>query len=148
MTGTDDPFNLQRFVEAQDSVYERVLAELKAGRKSSHWMWFVFPQIEGLGSSAMAQRYAISGRAEAEAYSAHPILGVRLRDCTQLVLNIEGRTATEVLGSPDDLKFRSCMTLFVHCAPDSALYHAALDKYYGGESDPVTEERLGANNLQ
>jgi uncharacterized protein (DUF1810 family) len=140
----DDPFNLQRFVEAQDRVYAQVLRELGAGRKTSHWMWFVFPQIEGLGTSAMAQRFAISGRDEAEAYLAHLVLGPRLRKCTQLVLDVEGRTANQVFGSPDDLKFRSCMTLFALCAPDTLLFQAALDKYYDGERDSLTEARLGA----
>ena len=109
----DDPFDLQRFVDAQASVYERVRAELRNGRKQSHWMWFIFPQIAGLGHSAMAQRYAISSLREAEAYLKHPVLGPRLRECTRLMLRIEGKSAHDILGSPDDLKFHSSLTLFV-----------------------------------
>ena len=138
----NDPFNLQRFVGAQSPVYEQVLRELRAGRKTSHWMWFVFPQIEGLGYSPMAQRYAIRGRAEAEAYAAHPVLGPRLRECTTLVNAVEGKTANQVFGSPDDLKFRSCMTLFRYCAPDWQVFQAALDKYFGGAGDTLTLARL------
>jgi uncharacterized protein (DUF1810 family) len=140
----DDRFDLQRFIEAQDRVYEQVLRELRAGRKASHWMWFVFPQIAGLGYSPMAQRYAIGGRAEAEAYASHPVLGARLRECTQLAFEVEGLTANQVFGSPDDLKFRSCMTLFALCAPEPEPFQAALDKYYGGVRDPLTEACLGA----
>ncbi|MFB6141219.1 MAG: DUF1810 domain-containing protein [Halosimplex sp.] len=112
MTGSSDPHDLQRFVEAQDTVIDDVKQELRSGRKRSHWMWFVFPQMEGLGSSRMSQRYAISSRAEAEAYLDHPILGSRLRECTEIVNGLEGRSANDVFGSPDDLKFRSSMTLF------------------------------------
>jgi uncharacterized protein (DUF1810 family) len=137
-----DAFDLQRFIDAQEPVYEQVLRELRAGGKTSHWMWFVFPQIAGLGYSSMARRYAISGRAEAAAYAEHPVLGARLEECTTLVNAIEGRTANEILGSPDDLKFRSCMTLFARCAADPALFRAALDKYFGGQADKLTEERL------
>src|SRR5215467_13288196 len=110
----DDPYRLDRFVQAQDSngSFQRAVAELRAGRKVSHWMWFVFPQIEGLGFSIMAQRYAIGSRAEAEAYLAHPVLGPRLIECTRLVLAVTGKTIRAILGSPDDLKFRSSMTLF------------------------------------
>jgi uncharacterized protein (DUF1810 family) len=137
-----DAFDLHRFVEAQDPVYEQVLSELRAGRKTSHWMWFVFPQVAGLGFSAMARRYSISGRAEAAAYAAHPVLGTRLRECTQLVNAIEGRSAHEIFGSPADLKFRSSMTLFAECAADPALFREALRKYFGGEADPLTLARL------
>ena len=138
----DDEYDLQRFVEAQDGVYEQALRELRAGRKTSHWMWFVFPQIEGLGYSSMAQRYAIAGRAEAEAYLRHPVLGPRLRECTALVNAVEGRTLHEIFGSPDDMKFRSSMTLFAACTGDASMFQAALDKYCGGERDPMTLERL------
>jgi uncharacterized protein (DUF1810 family) len=138
----NDPYDLQRFVEAQDPVYERVRSEMLTGRKASHWMWFVFPQIAGLGYSSMAQRYAIGSRAEAAAYESHPVLGARLRECTGLVKAVEGRTAHEILGSPDDLKFRSCMTLFTLCAADPTPYREALDKYFGGETDPLTVARL------
>jgi uncharacterized protein (DUF1810 family) len=142
MPDGDDPFDLQRFVDAQAPVYERVITELREGRKRSHWMWFVFPQIAGLGSSPMAQRYAISSRAEAAAYLAHPVLGPRLIECTRLVTATEGRSIHDILGSPDDMKFHSSMTLFAVAAPNSADFRAALDKYFGGESDPATLARL------
>jgi uncharacterized protein (DUF1810 family) len=138
----DDPFNLQRFVDAQASVYERVRAELRNGRKQSHWMWFIFPQIAGLGHSAMAQRYAISSLREAEAYLKHPVLGPRLRECTRLMLRIEGKSAHDILGSPDDLKFHSSLTLFARAAPDGDVFTAALDKYYDGRDDEQTLARL------
>lgn len=137
-----DAFNLRRFVLAQDPDYDSILGELRAGRKRGHWIWYVFPQILGLGASAMSRKYAISGRDEARAYSEHAILGARLRECTQLVLAIEGRTAEEIFPHPDDLKFRSSMTLFERCAADPALFRAALDKYFAGKPDPVTLERL------
>src|SRR5690242_13780361 len=111
-----DADSLERFVTAQDHVYEQVCRELRAGRKTSHWMWYVFPQISGLGFSSMSQMYAIRDRAEAEAYLAHPVLGARLRECTNLVNAVEGRSAHDIFGSPDDVKFRSCMTLFAACA--------------------------------
>lgn len=138
----DDPFNLRRFVEAQASVYERVLGELAGGRKRSHWMWFVFPQIAGLGASPMAQRYAITSLAEAAAYLAHPVLGPRLKECTRLVNAIEGRSIHDIFGSPDDMKFHSSMTLFAESAPDNADFRAALDKYFAGTLDPATLSRL------
>ncbi|KAB2912127.1 MAG: DUF1810 domain-containing protein [Hyphomicrobiaceae bacterium] len=139
----DDPYNLQRFVDAQGHVFARVRSELQAGRKESHWMWFIFPQIAGLGHSARAQRFAISSRAEAEAYLQHPVLGPRLRECTQLVMQVEGRSIGQIFGSPDDFKFRSCMTLFAHATPDNQMFLDALQKYFGGEFDPLTIERLG-----
>jgi uncharacterized protein (DUF1810 family) len=132
-----DPFDLQRFVDAQDGVYLRVVAELSAGRKQSHWMWFVFPQIAGLGFSAMAQRYAISSREEAAAYVAHDILGPRLGECTRLVVGVVGKTIRTILGSPDDLKFRSSMTLFSAVSNDP-IFDQALAKYYAGEKDRAT----------
>ena len=138
----DDPYDLRRFVEAQDPVYARVLAELRDGRKTSHWMWFIFPQIAGLWHSAMARRYAISSRSEASAYLEHPVLGPRLRECTNLVNAIEGRSAHEVFGSPDDVKFRSCMTLFAEVAVDNDAFDAALRHFFGGERDPATFGRL------
>lgn len=137
-----DPYHLQRFVDAQEPVYDQVLRELRAGRKTSHWMWFIFPQIAGLGHSSTSRYYAISGREEAEAYLAHPLLGARLRECTSLVNAVQGRSAHQIFGSPDDLKFRSCMTLFAECAEDGAVFRAALEKYFGGEKDPLTLERL------
>jgi len=136
----DDPFDLQRFVVAQAPVYAQVAAELAAGRKRSHWMWFVFPQLKGLGSSAMAQHYGIASLAEARAYWAHPLLGPRLAQCTGLVLAVDGRSVHEIFGSPDDLKFRSCMTLFAQ-ATGEPLFTRALEKYFGGEADPRTVER-------
>ena len=137
-----DPFNLRRFITAQDPVMEGVLAELRTGQKTSHWMWFVFPQIRGLGSSSMAQRYAIGSREEARAYHEHPVLGTRLRQCTQLVLNIEGRSVEQIFGYPDDLKCRSCMTLFAEVAPEQPMYREALIKYFAGAPDSRTLEIL------
>jgi uncharacterized protein (DUF1810 family) len=142
MPDGDDPFDLQRFVDAQAPVYERVITELREGRKRSHWMWFVFPQIAGLGSSPMAQRYAIAARAEAAGYLAHPVLGPRLIECTRLVTATEGRSIHDILGSPDDMKFHSSMTLFAEAAPDNADFRKALDKYFGGDPDPATLARL------
>lgn len=125
-----DAFGLQRFVEAQAPVYGEVRAELQRGRKTTHWMWFIFPQAAGLGQSPMAVRYAIGSSAEARAYLAHPLLGARLKECTALVLAVEGRTAHEIFGGPDDLKFRSSMTLFAAVAADEMVFDAALRKYY------------------
>jgi uncharacterized protein (DUF1810 family) len=133
-----DPYKLQRFVEAQDGVIDRVRAELGAGRKQGHWMWFVFPQLFGLGKSAMAVRYSIGSREEAAAYLAHPVLGPRLRECTELVLAVEGRDAHAIFGSPDDMKFHSSMTLFAAAAPMAAVFRAALDKYFGGKMDSMS----------
>jgi uncharacterized protein (DUF1810 family) len=136
-----DPFDLERFVRAQAPVFEQVRQELRSGRKSSHWMWFVFPQLQGLGHSAMARRYALSGPEEAHAYLHHPLLGARLIECTQLVNRIEGSTIQTVFASPDDLKFHSCMTLFATLPAAPAVFTAALDKYFGGAGDRLT---LGA----
>jgi uncharacterized protein (DUF1810 family) len=144
----NDPYNLQRFVDAQNPVYDRVCTELRNGRKKSHWMWFVFPQIEGLGSSQMARQFAISSLAEAAAYLAHPILGPRLAECTKLVNVIEGRPADQIFGYPDNLKFRSSMTLFARATPDNQVFLAALQKYFKGEPDPVTLARLQALDAQ
>jgi uncharacterized protein (DUF1810 family) len=137
-----DLYDLARFVDAQDPVIDDVKRELRSGRKRSHWMWFVFPQIAGLGGSEMARRYAIDSLAEARAYLSHPLLGPRLRECTELVNAIDGRTANEVFGSPDDLKFRSAMTLFEAAADDPAPFATPLDKYYDGERDAKTLQRL------
>ncbi len=137
-----DPHTLQRFVDAQAPVYAEVRAELRSGRKRSHWMWFIFPQIKGLGVSPTAQFYAIGSRGEAEAYFAHPVLGPRLTECTQLVLDVAGRSAHDIFGSPDDLKFRSSMTLFADVAADGVLFQAALRKYFNGEPDRRTLEIL------
>ena len=138
----DNVHDLQRFVRAQAGVYSAVQAELRAGRKHSHWMWFVFPQIAGLGFSAMAQRYAIASLAEASAYLSHPVLGARLRECTGLVLAVQNRSIDEIFGSPDDMKFHSCMTLFAQAAPDEPLFKDALQKYFGGAPDTATLARL------
>jgi uncharacterized protein (DUF1810 family) len=138
----DDPFDLQRFVDAQAPVYERVRAELKNGRKQSHWMWFIFPQIAGLGHSAMAQRYAISSLDEAKAYLAHAVLGRRLRECTRLVIQVAGKSAYDILGSPDDMKFHSCMTLFARAAPQDEVFTDALEKYFSGAEDQGSVARL------
>jgi uncharacterized protein (DUF1810 family) len=138
----DDPHGLQRFVEAQAGVYDQALAELKGGRKASHWMWFVFPQVAGLGFSPMAQRYAIGSLEEARAYLAHPLLGPRLRDATAAVNAVTGRTAYEIFGSPDDLKFRSAITLFREAAPEAPAFQAALDRYFAGAADARTLEIL------
>ncbi len=137
-----DPYDLKRFVDAQAPVFDAVVSELSAGRKQSHWMWFVFPQIAGLGFSSMAQRYALASLAEAEAYLAHPVLGDRLRHCIDLVLAVEGKGITAILGSPDDMKFRSCMTLFGRAAPKEPCFRAALDRYFNGEPDPATLARV------
>jgi uncharacterized protein (DUF1810 family) len=143
----DDRHDLARFVEAQAGCYARVLAELAAGEKTSHWMWFIFPQLQGLGSSPMARRYALAGLAEAHAYLEHPTLGARLRECTRAVLAVRGRTAHEIFGSPDDFKLRSCLTLFAQAAsaspaPENRVFGEALAKYFGGAGDPRTLELL------
>ncbi len=135
-------FDLERFVNAQNPVYEEVRSELRKGRKQGHWMWFVFPQVRGLGSSWMAERFGIASRAEAEAYLTHPILGARLIECTQLVNSIENRSAYEIFGSIDTLKFRSSMTLFAEAAPESVVFDEALRKYFDGVRDRLTLDRL------
>lgn len=135
-------YKLQRFVDAQNPVYDQVCSELQQGRKTSHWMWFIFPQIAGLGHSSTARHYAISSLEEARAYLDHPILGPRLVECTRLVLNIEGSSLEQIFGYPDDLKFRSSMTLFARAAPNEAVFRDALKKYFDGEEDPLTLERL------
>jgi uncharacterized protein (DUF1810 family) len=141
-TEKHDRYNLQRFVDAQATEYANVCAELKRGQKRSHWIWFVFPQIKGLGTSSTALHYGISGREEAQAYLHHPILGPRLRECTKLVNAIEGHTIRQIFSSPDDLKFRSCMTLFSEVTPDNAEFLMALGKYFGAQPDPATLARL------
>ncbi|WP_198117284.1 DUF1810 domain-containing protein [Massilia rhizosphaerae] len=135
-------FNLERFVEAQHGIYDAALAELRAGHKRTHWMWFIFPQIEGLGHSAMAQRYAIRSADEAAAYLAHPVLGPRLRACAAAVASHHDRGVDEIFGHPDNLKFHSSMTLFADIAPDEAIFQTCLDQFFDGRPDPATLERL------
>ncbi|HXS85188.1 MAG TPA: DUF1810 domain-containing protein [Mycobacterium sp.] len=142
MESASDPFDLQRFVDAQARIYGQVLDELKAGRKRSHWIWFVFPQIAGLGRSATAARYAVSSLDEARAYLRHDLLGPRLHECTRLVNAVQGRSIGEIFGSPDDMKVRSSMTLFVHATDDNDDFVELLARYYDGEEDPLTLERL------
>lgn len=142
MESVSDPFDLQRFVDVQERVYDGVLGELRAGRKRSHWIWFIFPQVAGLGSSPTAARYAISSLDEARAYLAHEVLGPRLHQCAQLVNAVQGRSIGEIFGSPDDLKVRSSMTLFAHATQDNHDFVQLLERYYGGEEDRLTVERL------
>ena len=137
-----DTWNLQRFIEAQNGGYGSVLQELRTGRKLSHWMWYIFPQVGGLGGSAMSWKYAISSRDEARAYWGHPVLGSRLRECTQLVIDVQGRTVEQIFSYPDNLKFHSCMTLFEASATDAKVFAAALLKYFGGERDQLTLDIL------
>ena len=132
--------NLDRFVEAQAGIYDQALAEIRAGRKRSHWMWYVFPQLAGLGNSPTSVRYGIANRDEAAAFLAHPILGPRLLQCAEAVLQIDGRSAFEIFGSPDDLKLRSCATLFAVVSPDASVFHRIIDKYFDGQRDPRTIE--------
>lgn len=139
MRSTDhDPFNLQRFIQAQDPVFERVQNELNEGHKRSHWMWFIFPQFTGLGGSEMSRHFAIRSGAEAAAYLTHPVLSARLRTCTQMVMNIEQRSIAAIFGHPDDLKFHSSMTLFAQFAPNDSPFHQALDQYFHGIPDEWT----------
>ena len=134
----DDPFGLGRFVDAQRDAYARALAELRDGRKRTHWMWFVFPQVDGLGTSAMSRRYAISGLDEARAYLAHPLLGPRLHACAQALLDAPGRDPRAILGEPDDLKLRSCATLFERASPPGSVFAELLDRFFDGARDPRT----------
>ena len=138
----DDRYRLQRFVDAQEPVYEGVLGELRAGSKRTHWMWFVFPQFAGLGRSARSAEFAISSLAEAAAYLAHPLLGSRLRECSALMLATRGRTAEAILGRPDDAKFHSSMTLFAQVPGADPVFAACLEKYFGGALDPHTLSRM------
>ncbi|MBN1922318.1 MAG: DUF1810 domain-containing protein [Anaerolineae bacterium] len=140
--GNNDPYDLQRFISAQEGVYERALAELHSGQKRSHWMWFIFPQVEGLGQSPTSQYYAIKSTVEAREYLAHPILGVRLRECAEAVLALEGCSASEVFGFPDDLKFRSCMTLFAEIAGADSVFTRVLKKVFDDQRDRQTLEFL------
>ena len=137
-----DSYNLQRFITAQNPVYQRVLSELREGRKRTHWMWFIFPQIRGLGESEVSRRFAIGSLYEAEAYFSHPILRSRLMECTELVNGIEGRSIEDIFGYPDHLKFRSSMTLFAQAVPGEKVFNEALDKYFAGVPDDFTISRL------
>lgn len=137
-----DPYNLDRYIEAQTGLFEQACFELRRGRKTGHWMWFIFPQIAGLGLSPTSQHYAIRSLHEAQAYLEHPILGPRLREICRILLGIEGRTAHEIFGSPDDMKLRSSMTLFAHATPDNAVFADVLSKYFGGVEDERTLEKI------
>ena len=141
----EDPFDLERFVRAQDEMgtYDTALAELRAGRKRSHWMWFVLPQLAGLGRSSTAEHFGIHGASEARAYLAHPVLGARLRECAQALADLDGNDPAAVLGPVDALKLRSSMTLFAHVAPDEPVFRAVLERYYDGADDPATLSLLG-----
>ncbi len=138
-----DPFDLDRFLSAQDGVYENALRELRSGQKRSHWMWFVFPQIDGLGNSFVTKRFAVKSQEEAHHYLQHPILGTRLLECTQAVTRLQGRTAPQIFGTPDDLKFCSSMTLFEVVAGANSEFSLALDQYYSGRRDAATLQLLG-----
>jgi uncharacterized protein (DUF1810 family) len=142
MSGSSDPFDLERFVLAQARTYEAALAEMRGGRKRSHWMWYVFPQVAGLGVSETSQRYALSSAAQARAYLAHPLLGPRLIDCVEAVLKVEKRSAHEIFGSPDDRKLRSCATLFAQVSPPGSVFERLLAKHFEGERDTRTLELL------
>jgi len=142
MTATRDPFDLDRFLVAQEVQYDAALAEIRDGRKRSHWMWYVFPQIAGLGLSEMSQRYAIRSAAEARAYLEHPVLGPRLVECFEAVLGVAGRTAGEIFGSPDELKLRSCATLVASVSPPESVFERMLVRYFAGERDLRTVELL------
>jgi uncharacterized protein (DUF1810 family) len=138
----DDPYDLERFVAAQRGIYERALAELRRGSKTGHWMWFVFPQIAGLGLSDMAQRFAIASLDEAKAYLHHPVLGPRLRTCASVVAETSGRTAEHIFGGIDAVKLRSSMTLFLRAAPEDEVFAQVLERFYDGDPDPATDRRL------
>ena len=138
----DDPHDLKRFLDAQDGIYDDALDEIRAGRKRSHWMWFIFPQYAGLGFSPTSQHFAIDSAAEARAYLAHPVLGSRLVECAEATLSVEGRTAREIFGSPDDLKLRSSATLFASVSPDGSVFHRLLDRFFDGQPDRRTLELM------
>jgi len=138
MAGAGDPFSLDRYVQAQAPVYEQALVEIRSGRKQSHWMWFIFPQFDGLGLSATSKHYAIQSVAEAEAYLSHPILGPRLVECALALLRLETRTAFDVFGSPDDMKLRSSATLFAHVSRDASVFHRLIERFFHGEPDERT----------
>lgn len=134
----DDPYDLNRFVQAHEDNYERALSEIKSGRKRSHWMWYIFPQFDGLRFSTTSKRYSIKSVAEAKAYLSHPILGPRLTECVEAVLSVEGRSAYEIFGSPDDMKLKSCATLFASVSPKNSIFDQLLEKFFQGERDGKT----------
>jgi uncharacterized protein (DUF1810 family) len=147
-SGADDPHNLNRFVQAQEDDYEQALCEIRSGRKRSHWMWYIFPQFDGLGFSSTSKRYSIKSVAEAEAYLVHPVLGPRLMECAEAVLRVERRSAFEIFGSPDDVKLRSCATLFACVLPVGSVFDRLLGKYFQGGRDGKTLRLLGAPPAQ
>jgi uncharacterized protein (DUF1810 family) len=142
VASASDPHDLERFVSAQRGAYASAVAELRAGRKTGHWMWFVFPQVAGLGQSAMSQRYAIASLDEARAYLAHPVLGPRIAECARILIELPGHDAEAIFGGIDAVKLRSSMTLFARASEDDSVYYAVLDHYFGGETDPHTDARL------
>jgi uncharacterized protein (DUF1810 family) len=142
----DDPHDLNRFVAAQEEDYEQALREVRGGRKRSHWIWYIYPQFDGLGYSSMSKRYAIKSLAEARAYLQHPVLGPRLVECAEAALGVEGKTAHEIFGSPDDMKLRSCATLFARVSQPGSVFHRVIDKYFDGKPDENTLRLLGASS--
>lgn len=143
MSMADDPYNLQRFVEAQEEIYSRAFSEIRGGRKVSHWMWFIFPQIDGLGFSPTTQFYSIKSEEEAEAYLRHPLLGPRLQECAEAAVKVEGRTAAQIFGPIDERKLQSCATLFASVSPEGSVFHRLLDRFFQSEPDRRTLELLG-----
>ena len=139
-----DPYDLTRFVRAQEQSYQQALSELERGRKQSHWMWYVFPQFDGLGTSPMSMRYSIKSSAEARAYLEHPVLRPRLVECAEAMLAVDGKSARAILGSPDDMKLKSCATLFAQVSPSGSVFERLLDKFYDGERDAATLRLLSA----
>jgi uncharacterized protein (DUF1810 family) len=144
---SDDPYDLCRFVRAQEDTYQQALSEILSGQKRSHWMWFIFPQIDGLGFSSTSRLYGIKSVDEARAYLGHSILGPRLRTCAETLLGVQGRSASEIFGSPDDAKLKSCATLFASVSGPDSVFKRVLDKYFGGESDDKTLKILGIDAL-
>ena len=142
-----DPYNLSRFVQAQERDYDQALSELTLGRKRTHWMWYVFPQLDGLGSSPITKLYSIKSEAEARAYLKHPTLGPRLLECAEAILSVDGKSAREILGSPDDLKLRSCATLFAQVSPPGSVFEHILEKFYAGERDAATLRLLASTSV-
>jgi uncharacterized protein (DUF1810 family) len=138
-----DPYDLERFVRAQDEAYEEALSEIRSGMKRSHWMWYIFPQFDGLGNSSTSKRYSVKSVAEAMAFVAHPVLGPRLLECAEAVLRVDGVSAVEIFGYPDDMKLRSCATLFASVSPTGSLFHRIIAKYFRGEYDPQTLRLIG-----